>query len=93
MVEENISQGFILKNIDETRNYFVEEIEQNELISKKFKMVYKTLNYIEYFLILASTVTGYLSTSAFTSFCDIPRGTTSTTIGLQFFAITLGIKM
>ena len=93
MVEENISQGFILKNIDETRNCFVEEIEQTELISKKYKKVYKTLNYIKYFLILASTVTGYLSTSAFASFCDIPRGTTSTTIGLQFFAITLGIKM
>ena len=29
MVEENISQEFSLKNIDETRNYFLEEIEQN----------------------------------------------------------------
>ena len=27
MVEENINQEFGLKNIDETRNYFVEEIE------------------------------------------------------------------
>ena len=26
MVEENISQEFRLKNIDETRNYFLEEI-------------------------------------------------------------------
>ena len=29
MVEENISQEFRLRNIDKTRNYFVEEIEQN----------------------------------------------------------------
>ena len=29
MVDENISQEFKLKNIDKTRNYFVEEIEQN----------------------------------------------------------------
>ena len=29
MVEENISQEFSLKNMDETRNYFLEEIEQN----------------------------------------------------------------
>ena len=29
MVEENISQEFRLKNIDETRSYFLEEIEQN----------------------------------------------------------------
>ena len=29
MVEENISQEFKLKYIDETRNYFLEEIKQN----------------------------------------------------------------
>ena len=28
MVEENIEQEFRLKNIDETRNYFIEEIKQ-----------------------------------------------------------------
>ena len=31
MAKENI-QEFRLKNVDETRNYFVEEINQNELI-------------------------------------------------------------
>ena len=29
MAEENISQEFRLKNMDETRNYFNEEINQN----------------------------------------------------------------
>ena len=58
MVEENISQEFRLKSIDETRNYFLEEIKQNELMSKKHKKVCKTLYYIEHFLILASTITG-----------------------------------
>ena len=29
MVKENRSQEFRLKNIDETRNYFLEEIGQN----------------------------------------------------------------
>ena len=53
MAEENISQEFILKNINKTRNYFLEEIKQNELISKKHKKVSTTLNYIEHFLILA----------------------------------------
>ena len=37
MVEVNISQELRLKNIDETRNYLVEEINQNELISEKYK--------------------------------------------------------
>ena len=35
MAEENISQKFRLKNINETRNYLIEEINQNELMSKK----------------------------------------------------------
>ena len=39
MVKENVSQQFRLKNIDETRNYFLEEIEQNELMSRKVDLV------------------------------------------------------
>ena len=58
MVKENIIQEFRLKKIDETRNYLIEEIKQNELMSKKHKKVWTTLNYIEHFLILASTITG-----------------------------------
>ena len=34
MAEENIIQEFILKNIDETRNYLIEEINLNRLMSK-----------------------------------------------------------
>ena len=58
MTEKNISQEFRLENIDETRNYFLEEIEQNELMSRKHKKVFTTLNYIEHFLNVASTITG-----------------------------------
>ena len=57
-----MSQEFRFKNIDETTNYFVEE-----LMSKKCKKVCTTLNYIEHFLILACTVTGFISISAFAS--------------------------
>ena len=35
--EENISQEFRLKKIAEIRNYLFEEINQNELMSKKHK--------------------------------------------------------
>ena len=47
MKKENLSQEFRLKNINETRNDFLEEIEQNELISIKHKKVGSVLNYIE----------------------------------------------
>ena len=44
MVQENLSQEFKLKNIDETINYFFEEIEQNELMSRKHRKICTTLN-------------------------------------------------
>ena len=56
MVEENISQEFRLKDIDETKIYLIEEINWNELISKKHKKVCTTLNCIELFLILGSQI-------------------------------------
>ena len=37
MKEKNISQEFRLKNKVETKNYFLEEIEPNELINRKQK--------------------------------------------------------
>ena len=92
MVEENISQEFRLKKINETRNYFLEEIEQNQLMSKKHKTVCTTLNYIEHFLILASTITGCITISPLASLLDIPKGITSSAIGLKIWAIAAGIK-
>ena len=73
-----------MKNIDETRNYFFEELEQNELMSKKHKKVCVTLDYIEHFFILASTVTGCISISAFASLVGISIGIASSVIALKF---------
>ena len=61
MVEKNMSQEFKLKNINERRNYFVEEIQQNKLLSKKHKHFCTTLNNMEHFLFLLSIVTGCIS--------------------------------
>ena len=92
MGEENISQEFRLENIEETKNYFIKEIEQNELISKKHKKTYTTLNYLENLLVLASVVTRCLLMSAFASLLGIPMGITSSTIRLKICAIAAGIK-
>ena len=47
MGEENISQEFTLKNIEKIKNQFIKEIDQNDLISKKYKKVSTILNYID----------------------------------------------
>ena len=46
--EENMNQEFRLKEIDEIRNYLIEEINQNELMSKKDRKIERVLNYTEH---------------------------------------------
>ena len=87
-----MSQEFRLKNIDKARNYFLEKIDQNELMSRKHKNVSKVLNYIEHPFILASTITGCISIYAFASLFGVSIGITSSAIGLKICEITVGIK-
>ena len=63
-----------MRNIEETRNYFIKETNQSELLSKKHKKICTTLNCLEHFLILACAVTRYVSIFAFASSVDIPVG-------------------
>ena len=89
MAQENISQEFRLKHIYETRNYFLQKRKRNELIYKKHKKVCITLNYVEHFLILFSTITGCISISVFASLLGSSIGIKSSAIG--FKVITTGI--
>ena len=81
-----------MENIDETKNYSLEQIEQNELMSKKHKQFCTNLSYIEYFLTLTSTITGCISISAFASLIGIPIGNIIYARGLKISAIAAGIK-
>ena len=91
MSEENIIQEFRSKSIDQKRNYLIEDINQNKLMSKKYKKVYRVFNYTEHLLILISPITGCVSISAFVSLVGIPIGIRDSVIGLKNF-ITEGIK-
>ena len=87
-----MSQEFRLKDINEKGNYFLEEIEQNELMSRKHKKVCTSLNYIEHFPTSASTKLECIPISAFASLLGISIGITSFAIGLNICAIAAGIK-
>ena len=80
MAQGNINEEFRLKNVDEARNYLNEEINRNKLMSKKHKKICTTLNSIEHFLILVSTITGCVSISAFASLIGIPTEISSSGI-------------
>ena len=61
-------------------------------MKEKYKKTCKYLNYVEHLLILASTVTGCVSISAFASLPSAPVVITSSTLGIKICAITVGIK-
>ena len=87
-----MSQEFRLKNIDETKIYFLEEIKQNGLMSRSHKKVCTALNYIELFLTLSITIIRCISISAFTHLIGISIGITSSAIGLKICTKAAGIK-
>ena len=91
MVEE-ASLEFRLRKVDETRNYRLDEIKHNDLMSGKYKNTCKCLNYVEHLLILATAVTSCISISAFVLLVCVPIGVTSSAVGINIRAVTEGIK-
>ena len=66
-------------------------LKSQEETSVKVK-VCTTLNYIEHFLMLTSTITVWISIFAFVYLLGIPIGFISSSIGLKICAIAAGIK-
>ena len=91
MIEENIISNFRLRKIDETRNYFLEEIKNNFMVSQKLKKVWK-FEKNDTLLVLVSAFTGCISISAFDLFLSAPRGISNSAIGFKNRTITVGIK-
>ena len=62
MVKENVNVDFRLKTL------------MNDLMNELFRKVCRVLNNFELFLVLFSSVSGYVSISAFSSSVGIPIG-------------------
>ena len=59
---------------------------------EKYKKTCKYLNYVEHFLIVASTFTGCISISPFASLFCVAFGITTFGVGTKICAMTAGIK-
>ena len=89
MVKQNVSLVFRIQNIDETRNYSLQELNHNEFVGEKQKKVRRTLNYFEeYFLVFASALSGCVSVLEFCSLVGVQVGITSSAVRLKRFTIT-----
>ena len=61
-------------------------------MSEKYKETCKYLNYSDRLFILASTITGSVPISAFSSTVCVSWGITSSAVGIKFITITAAIK-
>ena len=89
---EEASIEFRLRKIDDARDYFLDEIKHNDLMSEKYRKTCKYLNYVEHLLIIVSKVTGCASISAFASLVRVPVCITSSAIAIKICVIIAGIK-
>ena len=87
-----MSKEFRFKNIDEPENHRLEEIKQNDVMSRKYRKVCTTLNFIEHFPILPFTITGCIPIFAFDSLLGNPIGSTSSATGLKIYVIAARIE-
>ena len=88
--KENGSLDFRLKNIDEARNYLLEE--KKTWWFNKWKTVYRALNHFEHFVVFVSAVSGCVLISASSSLVGVYVSIANTVVQAEIFAVTGGIK-
>ena len=81
-----------MNKTNEVNNYFITEIDQNELFRNFNKNSCTTLSYTEHFLTLVFAVTVCICISSFPSLVDISKRIMSSTIRSNICAIIASIK-
>ena len=85
----NDQQQFKLKKINEIKNYFVAEIKERELMSKRLSKYIASFDYFDKSLIVLSVTTGSISIASFATVIGAPVGMMSASCSLAF-SITTG---
>ena len=90
-VSKNISneQEFRLNKINEIKDYFIPEIRERELMSKRLSKYIVSFNYFDKSLIVLSVATGSISIVSFPTVVGAPVGMMSASFSLAF-SITTG---
>ena len=90
-VSKNISneQEFRLNKINEIKDYFIPEIRERELMSKRLSKYIVSFNHFDKSLIVLSVATGSISIASFPTVVGAPVGMMSASFSLAF-SITTG---
>ena len=83
-------QQFRLNRINEIKDYFVAEIKERELMSKRLSKYIASFDYFDKSLIVLSITTGSVSIASFTTVIGAPVGIVSASVSLAF-SISTGI--
>ena len=83
-------QQFRLNKINEVKDYFVAEIKERELMSKRLSKYIASFDYFDKSLIVLSVTTGSISIASFATVIGAPVGIISASFSLAF-SISTGI--
>ena len=86
----NDQQQFRLNEPNEIKYYFITEIKERELMSKRFSKDIASFDYIDKSLIVLSITGGTISTASFATIIGTPVGKGSASLSLTF-SISTGI--
>ena len=86
------NQQFRLNKISEIENYFIAEIKERELMSKKLSKYLSFFDYFDKSLIVLSVTSGGISIGSFARVIGAPIGITSATLSLAFSLCTRLVK-
>ena len=78
------NQQFRLNKISEIEDYFITEIKERELMSKKLKKYVSFFDYFDKSLIVLSVTSGSMSIASFSTVIGIPIGIASASLSLAF---------
>ena len=85
-------QQFRLKKINEVKDYFVAEIKERQLMSKRLSKFIASFEYSDKSLIILSVTTGSISVASFATVTGAPVGIVSESFSLAFFIFTGIVK-
>ena len=83
-------QQFRLNKINEIKNYFVAEIKERELMSKRLSKYIASFDYFDKSLIVLSVTTGSISIESFAAIIGAPVGMATSSFSIAF-SISTGI--
>ena len=85
-------QQFLLNKINEVKDYFIAEIKERELMSKRLSKCIASVDYFDKPLVVLSAISGSISIASFATVIGAPIGIASASFSFAFSMSTGIVK-